>query len=70
MAQFTSNTPFPYLQKGATLELTDCTPSIWTVKSSHTRIGYDERQNLTCVTILIVDSPLLDDPDQEIVRSD
>jgi hypothetical protein len=69
MAQFTANTPFPYLAKGAALELPDCSPSKWDVQSCHTRIGYDERNNLTCVTIVVVDSPAFDEsPSPKVVR--
>lgn len=70
VAEFTANTPFPHFAEDAFLELPDCNPTIWRVKSHHTRIGYDERQNLNCVTIVIVDSHMLDDdPPPEIVRS-
>lgn len=60
VAEFTGNTPFPHLDKGASLELPGCSPSTWDVNGYHTRIGFDERGNLTCVTILMVSSPVLD----------
>lgn len=71
VARFTANTPFPHLPVGATLELPDCKPAIWEVKSYHTRVGYDERGNLTCVTIVVVDSSIFESGcPVEVVRSD
>jgi hypothetical protein len=60
VAEFNGNTPFPYLDKGDSLELTGCRVATWDVYGRHTRIGYDERGNLMCVTILLVSSPVLD----------
>ena len=61
VAEYKANAPFPYYPEGSLLELPDCNPRTWNVISFVNRIGYDERGELNCITILIVDSPVLDD---------
>jgi Ftsk gamma domain len=62
IAEYTSGTPFPEL-KGKHLELIDCDPSTWDVRDAVVRL-MRHGDVLFITTLLLVDSPVLDNRDR------
>jgi DNA segregation ATPase FtsK/SpoIIIE-like protein len=62
IAEYTSATPFPEF-KGKHLELTDCDPSTWDVHDAVVRV-MRHGDALFITTLLLVDSPVLDNRDR------
>ena len=63
VAEFSSGTPFPPLIHGGHLELLDCDPVTWDIFDSTTRI-LKERTAIFITTLVLVDSPVLDNSDR------
>ena len=61
IAEYTASSPFPSI--GKNLELLNCDPQMWDVHDQVTRILLDS-DGIHCVTLLLVDSPVLDNRDQ------
>jgi hypothetical protein len=61
IAEYTANSPFPPI--GKNLELLNCDPQTWDVHDQVTRILLDS-EGIHCVTLLLVDSPVLDNRDR------
>lgn len=61
IASYTATNPFPPV--GEHLELLDCDPTTWDVHDTITRI-FRDGDALFCLTLLLVDSPVLDNSDR------
>jgi hypothetical protein len=60
MAEYIASTPFPHFQTGGHLELSDCDPRTWDVIDSVQRIAVDEGGGIVCTTLLLADSPVVE----------
>ncbi len=60
MARYVASTPFPPFQRGQFLELLDCEPRTWDVGASSHRIVAGEDGGVACLTLLLVDSPVVE----------
>jgi hypothetical protein len=60
MAEYVASTPFPHFQKGGHLELLDCNPVTWSVTDSVQRITADNDGGVICATLLLADSPVVE----------
>lgn len=63
IAQFRGTSPFPEVQKGEFLELLNCDPRLWDVHYKSTRV-LQEGDKITIATLVMVDSPVLDNSDR------
>jgi hypothetical protein len=60
MAEYTASTPFPHFSAGGGLELVDCKPRTWDVTDVAHRITTGDDGQVVCVTILLADSPVVE----------
>ena len=60
MAEFVASTPFPVFQRGSHLELLDCDPTTWDVIDSTHRITTKKNGCVVCATLLLTDSPVVE----------
>lgn len=60
MAEYVASTPFPHFQEGSSLELIDCDPKTWDVRGVIQRITTDKTGGVFCATLLLVDSPVVE----------
>jgi hypothetical protein len=60
MAEYTASTPFPHFSSGDTFELLDCEPNTWDVNAAVHRIAKDKDGHVICSTILLADSPVVE----------
>jgi len=60
MAEYVASTPFPNFQKGGHLELLDCDPTTWDVIDIIHRIATDNKGCVVCSTLLLADSPVVE----------
>jgi hypothetical protein len=60
MAEYVASTPFPAVQRDGHLELLDCDPTTWDVFDVVQRITTDKKGGIVCATLLLVDSPVVE----------
>ena len=60
MAEYIASTPFPNFQEGGDLELLDCDPKTWDVHHATHRITADKNGGVVCATLLLADSPVVE----------
>jgi len=60
IAEYTATTPFPNFQCGDHLGLLDCEPTTWDVTDKVYRIATGDDGSVRCVTLVLVDSPVLE----------
>ena len=60
MAEYTASSPFPAFQRGDHMQLLDCEPQTWDVGDSIHRIATREDGSLVCLTVLLADSPVVE----------
>jgi hypothetical protein len=60
VAEYIASTPFPTFQDGISLELLDCDPRTWDVLSTSQRIVSEKNEGVVCATLLLVDSPVVE----------
>jgi hypothetical protein len=60
IAEYKASTPFPHFSAGDMFELFDCEPRGWDVNCASRRIISDKDGQVYCTTILLVDSPVVE----------
>ena len=60
VAEYTASTPFPNFLAGDSFELLDCEPNTWDIVSIYQRIVKSEKGQVCCATILLVNSPVVE----------
>lgn len=60
IAEYSASTPFASLRTGDNLQLLDCEPRTWDVTDSVHRISSSPDGGVACATILLVDSPVVE----------
>jgi hypothetical protein len=60
LAEYHATTPFPSFQKGGSLTLADCYPTIWDITDRTDRIASSPDGAITCCTFLLVDSGVVE----------
>jgi len=60
MAEYHASTPFPDFRPGDSFELLDCEPCTWDVTCLHRRLVRGTDNSVFCTTILIADSPVIE----------
>jgi len=60
MAEYSASSPFPSFRNGEHLQLLDCEPRTWDVGDSIHRIAIGEDGGVVCLTVLLVDSPVIE----------
>lgn len=60
VAEYSASTPFPSFHSGTHLELLDCEPRTWDVGDSIHRIATGNDGGVVCLTLLLVDSPVVE----------
>jgi hypothetical protein len=60
VAEYTASTPFPHFSAGDGVELLDCQPRTWDVTAVVHRIAKGDNGHVHCVTILLADSPVVE----------
>lgn len=60
VAEYTASTPFPNFSAGDSFELLDCEPITWDIVNKTQRIVKSATGKVFCSTILLVDSPVVE----------
>lgn len=60
LAEYAASTPFPHFSAGDGFELFDCEPRTWDVTDVAHRITKGDDGHVLCVTILLADSPVVE----------
>lgn len=60
MAEYTASSPFPTFHRDTHLDLLDCEPRTWDVGDSIHRLTIGDDGGVVCVTLLLVDSPVIE----------
>lgn len=60
VAEYNASTPFPHFSAGVMFDLLDCEPRTWDVTGVVHRITTGNDGDVFCVTILLADSPVVE----------
>jgi hypothetical protein len=60
MAEYVASTPFPNFQRDGHIELLECEPRNWDIGDSIHRIAAAKDGSVVCSTLLLVDSPVVE----------